>query len=44
MNMSATIKYDKDLMNWKAGYVYKFSLTFTPEILIVDTDKWAEQM
>ena len=43
MNMSATIKYDKDLMNWKAGYVYKFSLTFTPEILIVDTDKWAEQ-
>ena len=43
MNMSATIKYDKDLMNWEAGYVYKFSLTFTPEILIVDTDKWAEQ-
>jgi len=43
MNMSATIKYEKDLMNWEAGYVYKFSLTFTPEILIVDTDKWAEQ-
>ena len=44
MNMSATIKYDdKDLMNWEAGYVYKFSLTFTPEILIVDTEKWAEQ-
>ncbi len=43
MNMSAIIKYEKDLMNWEAGYVYKFSLTFTPEILIVDTDKWAEQ-
>lgn len=32
------------LMNWEAGYSYLFTLTFTPDILVVNTEKWAEQM
>lgn len=34
----------KDLMVWEAGYSYLFTLTFTPDILVVNTEKWAEQM
>ena len=34
----------EDLMNWEAGYSYLFTLTFTPDILVVNTSKWAEQM
>jgi hypothetical protein len=34
----------EDLMNWEAGYSYLFTLTFTPDILVVNTEKWAEQM
>ena len=32
------------LMKWEAGYSYLFTLTFTPDILVVNTEKWAEQM
>lgn len=35
---------NEDLMVWEAGYSYLFTLTFTPDILVVNTEKWAEQM
>ena len=42
-NVSKGTGTDK-LMKWEAGYSYLFTLTFTPDILVVNTEKWAEQM
>ena len=40
-NKTATNKYE---LTWQPGYSYLFTLTLSGDILVVNTEKWAEQM